>query len=447
MLRSFVVVIVGICLLLASSLVLGVEDEYIEWEYEIMAEEADRIVAVEKYKETSVVILAKSDNENDWILLMTDNDGELVWSYTHDDDFICIPEGLLVSPTGEILVVGYSEKLGVSGGNAFLMCFDRNGQLNFEELYGGMHYESFTTIMEADNGYLMIGEMATESDEADLFVVKINKFGDEKWQKTYPLEKKQMIRSSLKARGNQYYISMQTVNEVISGRIVDTDVVIKKIDKNGLVIWSDTIGADTKTYAHEMYETEDRDLILLVSSYPLNAIPSYSKTDAYVFKYNMQGEIQWTSVLGGYNQDRMWYVKECPDGGFILGGYSDSYVVMNPVVISDTGGYYDAWIAKIDVNGITQWQKLFGRGQRVELHDIELTESGFLVGAYKDESSSIDYWVLYLDSMGEIISELEMDYRHIDNLHSIIPIRENKYFMVGLSSIPDKYIQVFMVKE
>ena len=60
---------------------------------------------------------------------------------------------------------------------------------------------------------------------------------------------------------------------------------------------------------------------------------------------------QWNTTFGGDQVDRGWTVQQTSDGGYVIGGDTDSY---------DTAGGVDAWLIKTDSNGNAQWSKAYG---------------------------------------------------------------------------------------
>lgn len=49
----------------------------------------------------------------------------------------------------------------------------------------------------------------------------------------------------------------------------------------------------------------------------------YTK-DYWVVKLNSTGDIEWQNTIGGAGDDYIQAIRQTPDGGYILGGYSFS---------------------------------------------------------------------------------------------------------------------------
>ncbi|MBK7681938.1 MAG: hypothetical protein IPJ26_05475 [Bacteroidetes bacterium] len=65
-------------------------------------------------------------------------------------------------------------------------------------------------------------------------------------------------------------------------------------------------------------------------------------------------EIEWQNTIGGNFNDKLHSIQQTADGGFILGGNSNSNISGDKTEINR--GAYDFWIVK-DYIGNIQWQK------------------------------------------------------------------------------------------
>src|SRR6185312_9277847 len=106
------------------------------------------------------------------------------------------------------------------------------------------------------------------------------------------------------------------------------------------------------------------------------------------------GNVQWQTDIGGDNDDELRMIQQTTDGGYILGGYSNSdssgTKTSNPV--SGAFSYdYDYWIVKLDNTGNIQWQKDIGGTGNDYLNAIEqTTDAGYILAGYSNSDSSGD---------------------------------------------------------
>ncbi|HAK76322.1 MAG TPA: hypothetical protein DCM71_05300 [Runella sp.] len=131
--------------------------------------------------------------------------------------------------------------------------------------------------------------------------------------------------------------------------------------------------------------------------------------DFWLVKINADGVKQWDKTYGGSNSDIMTNIIVTPDGGFLLGGYSDSKASNEK---SENGfGKFDYWVLKIDANGTKQWDKTFGGADDDILTSVVSTsDGGFILGGTSSSASSgtktenkrgiTDYWIVKISGNG-----------------------------------------------
>lgn len=145
--------------------------------------------------------------------------------------------------------------------------------------------------------------------------------------------------------------------------------------------------------------------------------------------------IQWQSTLGtGYDPT----IRQTNDGGYITAGYSDSN--------NGNHGSTDYWVVKLDIYGSIMWQKSFGGTDQDICTSIELTDDGGYIVAGRSYSNDInvsahhgstglpDYWIVKLDSLGNIIWQKSLGGTDSDNASSIQQTNDGGYIVAGFSS-------------
>ena len=69
-------------------------------------------------------------------------------------------------------------------------------------------------------------------------------------------------------------------------------------------------------------------------------------------------QIAWQKSIGGSNNDPISIIRKTDDGGFILGGWSDSDTSGDKTENSQGG--FDYWVVKVDSQGDLEWQNTIG---------------------------------------------------------------------------------------
>ncbi|MBK7388213.1 MAG: T9SS C-terminal target domain-containing protein [Bacteroidetes bacterium] len=165
-------------------------------------------------------------------------------------------------------------------------------------------------------------------------------------------------------------------------------------------------------------------------------------SDFWVLKLDNVGNIQWQKVIGGAGADQLASVQQTTDGGYLLGGLSDSDISGDKT--ENSYGLWDYWIVKIDNIGTIQWQKAIGGGNYDNLQSLQQTaDGGYILGGYsesdisgnKTENSNgaADYWIVKTDSLGNIQWQNTIGGSNYDELFSIYQTVDGGYVMGGRS--------------
>jgi hypothetical protein len=187
---------------------------------------------------------------------------------------------------------------------------------------------------------------------------------------------------------------------------------IVKFDNKGTIQWQKRYGGDNYDQGMSIRQTTDGGYIF--AGYTNSTKGNYSalnhgKQDFWIVKLDASGNLQWEKVLGGADDDYGLSVRQTPDGGYIVAGYT--YSTFIPDIGDSHGGDNDAYVIKLDPAGNIVWQKLFGgsgtdRGSSI----IPASDGGYLLAGLTDSDNSgdvgsnhgnyYDIWLLKLDDSG-----------------------------------------------
>ena len=181
--------------------------------------------------------------------------------------------------------------------------------------------------------------------------------------------------------------------------------------------WQNTIGGSLPDYLNCMQQTSDGGFILAGSSQSGisgdKTEDSQGGSDYWVVKLDAFGNIQWQNSIGGNSDDYLTSIQQTIDGGYILGGYSNSGISGDKT--ENYQGLYDYWVVKLDATGNIQWQNTIGGNSWDELISIQQTnDGGYILGGHsssgisgdKTENSQgdYDYWVVKLTNKISLIN-------------------------------------------
>ncbi|UPQ80457.1 T9SS type A sorting domain-containing protein [Flavobacterium azooxidireducens] len=220
------------------------------------------------------------------------------------------------------------------------------------------------------------------------------------------------------------------------------DLWIIKLDAKGNELWQRTIGGKGQEQLHSIKKTIDGGYILGATS-SSNSLEdesqvqkqftknqnSFGNLDYWIVKLDSKGEIEWQSSFGGRFADVVRNIEQTKDGGYIVGGYSNSPESGNKT--EKNYGLGDYWVIKLDNKGQQEWQKVYGGEEDDQLHAIHQTYDGnFILGGSSNSGTSgnkntanskgMDIWLIKIDETGEILWQKAYNIGKSDYLTSLI---------------------------
>ena len=194
---------------------------------------------------------------------------------------------------------------------------------------------------------------------------------------------------------------------------------IVKTDVNGNYVWDHRYGGTGGEKMSCIITTSDGGYMLggMTASDSSGDVSQASRggQDYWVVKLDSLGHKQWDKRFGGSSDDYMYCMSMTNDGGYILGGRSNSGISGDKTQDNHDATLFtaDYWIVKIDSLGNKQWDKRFGTLRDEACVSIIQTPNGgyLLGGTCPDSGISFDktqvsfangdnYWVIKIDSVG-----------------------------------------------
>jgi PQQ-like domain len=229
------------------------------------------------------------------------------------------------------------------------------------------------------------GYLIAASSQGDVRLLKINKFGNVLWQKTLDRPESSDAAIKLQTASQGGYVLTGYTN--FTGNL--SDIWIIRLDSQGRVIWQYTYGGPTFDVLSTIKETPDRGWIVV----GYTKLGGTETIRGWIFKLKSTGEIEWQKAFGG-NQDTYGMdVVITADGGFAVAGmtFDDD----------DTNGF----LIRLSKNGNVIWQKMYGGVGYEQVIALETTtENNFVLGGDTGSfAHGADAFLLSIDLQGEIL--------------------------------------------
>ena len=183
-----------------------------------------------------------------------------------------------------------------------------------------------------------------------------------------------------------------------------------------------------------------RNIIFLVAAVfiCLFLVVSCSKKQSTEPEEPSGGEIIWEKFFGGSELDEGFDVKETPDGGFIIVGYTYSF----------GAGGSDVYIVKTDGDGNEQWSKTYGDVYDDEAQSVVVTsDNGYVVvGTKRVSEYDTDIYILRLNTGGDTIWTRTYGSMVWDHAYDVEVTSDGNYVLAGSYTIAYNFRDVCLLK-
>lgn len=273
------------------------------------------------------------------------------------------------------------------------------GDIIWQNTIGGDYYDRLTAICPTPDGGCMLGGSSasfasgdkTESCKLnggggrtyDYWLVKLSADGEIEWQDVIGGKGDDFL-SDMHATTDGGYIIAGNSNSGNSGDKTEVNVGLEgywivKLNADLTIEWQNTIDGIYHDYAKSIYETSDGGYIVggesnsSLSGEKLE--PSFNDSyDYWIIKLSPEGDIEWQNTIGGNSDDYLGSVSETSDGQYIVAGYSNSNASGDKT--ENKKGDEDFWILKLDEDGNIVWQNTIGGNEGEFNAQIQETEDG-----------------------------------------------------------------------
>jgi hypothetical protein len=242
---------------------------------------------------------------------------------------------LIQTSDGGYAIAGYTESFGAGEWDVYVVKLDAKGNLQWTRTIGGKKLEVGVSLIQTpDGGYAIAGYTKSfGTGEWDVYVVKLDAKGNLQWNKTIGGPAHEIGFSLIQTSDGGYAITGFTG----SFGAGSGDVYVVKLDANGNLQWTKTIGGPAVESGYSLIQTSDGGYAIAGETYSFGA----GKWDVYVVKLDANGNLQWTKTIGGKSGEKGSSLVQTSDGGYAITGATNSF----------GAGWQDVYVVKLDKNG------------------------------------------------------------------------------------------------
>ena len=353
------------------------------------------------------------------------------------------------------------------GSDIWIVKIDNTGNIEWQKTIGGNDEDVFRSIRQTpDGGYIVaaisISNISGDKTEnsrggADYWILKLNNIGEITWQKTLGGDQDEYQACAISTTDGGYFVSGISETNVSGDKTSPSNGMADfwnlKLDSMGSIVWQNSIGGSlydgysVSGSALIPFQTEDDGYIIYGGSEsPISGDktePNKGIADMWIVKLNPDGSVQWDKTFGGSNVDGPGDMIQTMDGGYLIGGTSQSNISGDKT--ENSRGEEDYWVLKLDMDRNIIWQKTIGSNSTDRLGKVkELDDGSYMLfgSSYgpisgdktEDVIGNTDMWMVGLDSFGQIALQNVIGGDRYDDFEDVLSTSDNG-FLIGGNSV------------
>ncbi|RLT45253.1 MAG: hypothetical protein DWI57_01080, partial [Chloroflexi bacterium] len=389
-----------------------------------------------------------------------DVDGNEVWTRQFGSASSEFALGIAADSSG-IYMAGYTGgtlpgQTSAGGINAFVRKYDVGGNEIWTRQFGAVIISSESTTAQAlavhGDIYIAgntIGSFPgqTNSGSNDVYIRKQDMEGNEVWTRQFGSSSHDYA-FGIAADSSGIYVAGYTEG-VLPGQtsLGGADIYLQKYDSDGNAVWTRQFGSTSSDYANDIIVHSSGIYVVGTAGGALPDEASIGNSDAYIRKYDMDGNVIWTRQFGSSSADYAQGITADISGVYVV-GYTEGTLPGQT-----NAGDKDAYIRKYDVDGNELWTRQFGAGLSEYAWGIAADSSGiYVVGnssgsiPLQIRSGNDDVYIRKYDVDGNEVWTREFGIpSDTDRAHGITVNGSGVYVTVRTSGTPATYLRKYDV--
>jgi len=308
-----------------------------------------------------------------------------------------------------------------NGYDFHLVKLNQQGEQVWEKYFSGINHDYLSaSVATQEGGFLISGttysskgidKKEDSKGGSDIWLIRLNEFGDELWQKTLGSASDEEARSVIQTTDLGFFVAGNVQNSAKG--YGSKDVLIVKLDKDGKELSQSILGGKGLDEVEKIIPTKDGGALLGIYSRSSTSgskkTENFGEGDYWIIKLSKDSKVEWEKNFGGKGDDHVRTLA-LTSSGYLIGGESRSERSGNKTVGIEEGT--DLWLISLNERGEELWQKSYNFGNRDILMGASVLHSaddksskGILLGGYTQAEGRIEtndetFWMLYLNQDG-----------------------------------------------
>jgi YD repeat-containing protein len=299
-------------------------------------------------------------------------------------------------PDGGVILADYFTGSIVAGGQTltvegtqpdfYIVKLNTNGQPAWVRQYGGTNEEQISSCVRHPAGGWVIGgqfksngvfgaQSAVSAGNRDAFMARLDDSGNVLWVRRGGGTKVDYgEKVAVDGVGNCYLIGEFTTSATFSGgsttlTAIGTrfDIFVAKYTASGDFLWAksagggdyDTVDTAAAETSGNLYVSGRFTTNATFGSYTLTVLGNPVSTDAYLVKFNPNGDVLWAKRFGepagGNSLEGINFISPTSVGDCYFGGYYEGPMLAEGITLPSSSADFGSFIGKVDNAGSLQW--------------------------------------------------------------------------------------------
>lgn len=172
-----------------------------------------------------------------WVIKFN-NDGNVIWNKTFGQTCPTTLRSGVLAQDGDYVFAGYTDLSGSNNYDFYLLKVHPDSSMVWNKSYGGVQSEKAYSMTKTVDGYVIVGDIESQTSSTDAWVLKVAENGSEVWAKTVGGQESDSPAYVTKSKDGGYLVAGFTFSFGKGQR----DFWLFKISDQGQIIYSCTQG-------------------------------------------------------------------------------------------------------------------------------------------------------------------------------------------------------------
>lgn len=255
------------------------------------------------------------------LLLKINANGDTLWTRYYGNIATEQANAIIETNDGGYLLAGWKSALGGEE-QAFIVKTNSTGQMVWAREYGGLGAEFIEDVVETNEGdFVFLGRSNSFGGAYRAYVVKIDSSGNEIWTSDFGTVEQGALCYSILENLNSNYV---VAGFIPAQSMLPSGALLMEISYSGDSLWA-------YMYGNQSVNVELKDIALTSTGGYIFTGSYWANPGHQVIVGNTDenGTLLWSKTIGGSLDDFAESIAQTNDGGFVIGGFGNSYGISN----------------------------------------------------------------------------------------------------------------------